>query len=711
MVYDTLQHQESILEEEVSYQNRMEQQRMEYQYEQLYLMQQIQYYEGLFHTDTLTNLIQFAKEEAGATKNATVAAGVKNTYINNNKIDSTGDVIMNDDDVENTTTTVTTTLDTSSSEQQHQCDKEIVKQFLSLHGLDIDAVEDRSKIIAFIQSRMQERTILLEKIQKETKEIQLLRQEYNIQHDLLSNSIPTHIQTLERAATALSKVLYSTTTTTSSSLHTNNNNNMVTAPPTSTDNNNESSTGSFSSVQHMTGTDRIARIQMAQQLSSVPLYTIYQSIQHYFDIVHTNQISSTGNINSGSNRIDYNNSNATLGKVTIDNHLNEVILHLPVLDVAASVATAGSLLNNNKIKKGLMVSIHFAHCTNPIPYITTYCNGCTQLLNQDILLDELFPNDVAMNDTIIQTNNVTHTLSTSQVMKSSHPTTSQSKSNNNTRGKSYLWCNHLAGLYPVPFVAELGEDTNTLHPTTATKIQQQYVSTHIVIHEIHRRIRANATLKYVLHSLCRSRVPTPPLLSLQSETSSSYNYSIIYTDPNWKSQCKLISFTASTTTPTTAFVIPNTTTYNVEIRRNGNVAITAAAVAPVFSCTVQISNTCYPAVVPIWNFTNRPSLASNTMSARTEDVEHSYDTHIAQLAHRVNVDILDMIQKLSETQQGKSELYIDQSNGENITVIQFCEWILVHQLREVMHFVDSLPENSTDPIEYPLYKGRDRQIR
>ena len=682
ILYDTIQHQESILEEEISYQNNLQQQHMEHQYEQVHLLQQIQDYEGLFHT--FPNLIQFAKEEVGPTN--TAAAG------DATRTDDTMEeyVRMKDDDLDDAVVDAAAATTTSPGDHGANRDKEMVQQFLSLHGLNIDSINDRPKIMDFIQTRMHERTELLVKIENATKEIQLLRQEYNLQNDLLTNSIPTHIQTLERAATALSKVLYST-----SSLPTNHHHHTTSDRRSDRGNNIASS----SSVQHMTGTDRQSRILLAQQLSSVPLYTIYQSLQHYFDVVHTqlaNGDISSSNDGSSSSTIDFNNASRTIGKVTIDTHLSEVILHLPVLDVA----TAGTNMvaaSNSKNKKVTMVSIHFAHYTFPIPYVAVYCTGCASILNQDILLDELFPNDVALDDTILPSNSISVSSS--------------------TRGKSYLWCNHLGGLYPVPLPSNTNDSAIHMNSTTATNRQQQHVSTQIVVHELQRRIRANATLKYILHSLCRSRVPTPPLQSFVAGTSSQqYDYSIIYTDPNWKAQCKLISFVATCATPVSAAPCPNTTTYSVEIRRNGNLAITPSAVSPVFSCTVAISNTRYPAIVPIWNFSNGSILSSsstlptiNTQSG--DDLEQNYDTHIAQLAHRVNVNVIDVIQNLSETHSTTSESQTDVSYGENVLVLQFCEWILVHQLREIMHFVDSMLENGSNSMECQSYKGRDRQIR
>ena len=121
-------------------------------------------------------------------------------------------------------------------------------------------------------------------------------------------------------------------------------------------------------------------------------------------------------------------------------------------------------------------------------------------------------------------------------------------------------------------------------------------------------------------------------------------------------------------------------------------------------------------MVPIWDFSNGSSLSSSSTSPAIntqigDDVEQNYDTHIAQLAYRVNVNVLDVIQNLSETHSTTSESQTDVSYGENVLVLQFCEWILVHQLREIMHFVDSIVENSSNSMECQSYKGRDRQIR
>jgi hypothetical protein len=551
-LYAVLHQQNHAYEQQKAKQIQSLRQRMAHEYERQFLLQQIEHYQQ-FDVTVVPNLINLAREEMDA---GTTSAAATNA------------------------------MDVDSPPSAPNADHDLVSAFL---GVPLDDPSQRTHIQAKVQSCIQERNELLQKIQEETTAVQHLKDEFNIKKEILYNALPSHIQTIERATTGLAKILQS------ANPH---------VPP----------------EMAMSGSERIQRLEYAQQLAT-PLYTLFRCLQHFLDTSHAQPKTES--------------SQNAAAKVTVEK--DEVILHLPAPDVAAASPNA-----NATVKKR-MVLIHFSYHASPVPYITVHASGGGTLLNLEILLEELFPNDVALNDTIV----------------ASHA--GQMQLSNHFGGKSYLWCNHLAGLYPLPSIHQPPSDNST-----PSVLQQQHASTRVVMETLQRRIRANATLKHLLHSLQRLHLPVAPpsLLWVSSAGESELKHS---------ASCKLLQFSPI---PQQNSAKSPYTVYQVEIRKT-----TAAISSSALMATVQIASACYPSIPPCWEF---------------QDASGLYSVHLAQLAHRVNQELLESISKL--------QVDDDTLNDRSESVLRFCEWILIYQIREIMLFVDT-------QMEVPgNYHGRDRKI-
>ena len=194
--------------------------------------------------------------------------------------------------------------------------------------------------------------------------------------------------------------------------------------------------------------DRASRLEAAKTLPT-PLYTVFYQLQQYIDLQ--------------TNVADEERMSVSV----LNDASKQVLLQLPVPDVVAKTKSSHK-----------RVTIHFQCAQHTgVPFVTAIASGCGTSLNQDVLLDELFPHDVPISST-----NDTTTIV----------------------GRPYHWCNTLAGLPHVP-----------PDPQTCT------ANTRVIVRELKKRIRANATLKHILHGLQRNHVPAVPHQEKDIATASS----------------------------------------------------------------------------------------------------------------------------------------------------------------------------------------------
>jgi len=360
----------------------------------------------------------------------------------------------------------------------------------------------------------------------------------------------------------------------------------------------------------MIGTERSTRLEHARSLPT-PLYTLFQQLQQYVDQTTSPSLSSSLSASSSKTSgagVSVGVVNAGDKNKASDPH--QVLLQLPVIDVAAGNTSSG----RNK-----RVTIHF-YCfssgdapTGGATFITAAASGCGSTLNQDVLLDELFAKD----------------------SPAPLPVDSSAAA---VPGRPYHWCNYLAGLHLV-------------HPAAPA------ASTRVIMQELRRRIRANATLKHILQSLQRKTVPTPPIDNDVDDEDAKSTYGV-----------KLVSCILDKGKSSTTKEI-----YTVTLRKgSANLCV-----------QVEIHLPRYPSVPPVWslNYTG----GSNDADASL------YDDQLALLERRVNFEALDR--------------FVDTSKEESY------DWVLVRQLREIMQQWESwLEDRSRDSGGSRTRKGRDRAL-
>ena len=354
------------------------------------------------------------------------------------------------------------------------------------------------------------------------------------------------------------------------------------------------------------------------------------------------------------------------------NSNDEVVLQLPVEDVATTTVS----------KKRVAIHFLFQQQATPTPLVTVYAAGCHSTLNQSVLLEELFPGDTAME--MDSTTSTTTTTST--------PTT----------GHAYQWCNFLAGLYPVP-------SSNSNHSTTVLR----RLSTRVVMRELQKRVRANATLKHILHALQRHRVPAIPAVAAAGNDAAPLTCQLAGFAPvpvetssssSWKDGEGSPKNSDGSSRNTT------TTTFQVTLRKGHKS----------WSCHVTVNTVRYPAVPPVWNLCGD---SGNAAGGTKDSSSPLYDNRLAQLQQQVNEDALQRVMMATTPQAGSSST-ADGDDADATTETTpaivvardeddyYCEWILVHQLRQVMQQPWEQPTSNDEDVvpASRKRKGRDRKF-
>lgn len=554
-----------------------------------------------------------------------------------------------------TTATAVATSDTTTAAQS----RTIISQFLQV---DVNDPSKKQVILQKLQQGLKQRAVLEKEVQR--KELALLKTQQDLKaKQVWLRSLATHLTTMERSSQGLVKLMSSNSSSSMSGI------NKAAGAATTI-------TTTTSSVQHMTGAERWQRMELAQKLPP-PLYTLYNLLQHCVDETTTSAINAAARttdptattvttIEDGKIKLlVVKSSSATAGGVGKD----EVVLQLPVLDV-------GTPSNKKRV-----ASIHFCYADAPIPVVTVHATGCSTTLRQDVLLDELFPGDCALDMSVTTTTNTATT----------------------TMGKAYQWSNHLAGLYPTVLAARNSKSSVSPPTTDDGLVPQRKTSTRVVVRELQRRIRANATLQHILYSLQRHHVPVPPLPPVRNSSSripSAATASLDVTGKPTTPSCKLVTFSAvedrsnAATSTTTAGM----TTYQVILVKGPKM----------LQSTVRVHTIRYPAVPPVWSFHCDKEVGKSPL----------YDNRLAQLAHEVNVETLRKIAAVSGTPSAAED--VPQTPTLPVVVVVdeeddaqqlYGEWILVHQLRQVMLDWDSwTEENSVLAAIGRKRKGRERKF-
>lgn len=432
-----------------------------------------------------------------------------------------------------------------TSESKKKSTDDVLLEFLQA---DVHKPQQKQQIIAKLHQELNARGGLERDLKLKQKELEKAKEKLKWKNQLL-DGLPDQLASLERASMPLQKFVLAKSKNTS---------------------------------LRMIGTERRTRLDLAKSLPP-PLYTTFQQLQQYMDCSDSPTDDNISITVTGES--DYNNK--------------QVLLQIPIPDVTSSTSP------NNRPGKRVLIHFHYYADRN---IVTAVASGASTTLNQEILLDELFPGDCPPP---VQT----------------------------TVGRPYYWCNYLAGIHVV------------------IDSSSQQTTTRVIVHELLRRIRANATLKLILHALHRQSVPVPPNSREEQDSKIS-----------GRAACKLASFSLNrkdgADSKDRSSFSSSTKGYTATFRKG-----TASLVAK-----VQLHAACYPATPPVW-----------TLSMENNDL---YDDRFALLERQVNIEALD---RFVQTDQESSY-----------------DWILVYQLREIMRQWDSWLDNESNSDSGRSRKGRDR---
>lgn len=491
------------------------------------------------------------------------------------------------DELHQETTSLTTSTDMTEEQKQTA-----FAQFLG-PNVNVNDPTKKQHIIARLHQELNRRGTLARDVKLKRQELEKIKAELANKRQIL-DSLPDQLSVMERASKPLQKFFglqlqqqNSTTTSTSGSTST-------------------TTTADQQSLR-MIGTERRARLDLARSLPA-PLYTLFQQLQQYMDVEQQQQRSSHGGtgvtVSVGGDKETPADQQQVLLQLPVPDVSTGALLSSTLSTLTASASTTSTTVPaSTSTVRHKRVTIHFYCYTHPAVKITAVASGCGSTLNQDVLLDELFPHDSPKDDTNTNT------------------------SIEDVQGRPYHWCNYLAGLHLV--------DKDCLP-----------ASTRVIVRELQRRIRANATLKYVLQALQRKTMPTPPGMDKTTTTT----------------QVKLVSFVLSKdkeTTTTTQNSSQQQQTYNVTLRKGpANLKV-----------KVQIHVSRYPAVPPVWSLNtsgedDTDTGDNNNTSSNNNILNPLYDDRLALLERQVNLQAL--------------ETFVTPDQEETY------DWILVRQLREVM---------------------------
>lgn len=483
-----------------------------------------------------------------------------------------------------------------------------------LNNANVSNPQEKNDILITLHQHLEGRGILENQLKRKQEELNQLTRQLQVKRDFL-NSLPGHLQTIERASQPLIKFM---------------------------------SKSNNPHINHkMIGKDRLLRLETAQSLAP-PLYTIFTLLQHYkdkIDLTHSNddQVSLEKN--------DTLHSKISLKVIASEKkkdnvHQQQILLQLPVPDYSSSSSIAAT---TNK-----RVSIIFRYYPQ-FSIVTVQANGCGTTLNQDILLDELFPGDTTTSAESLLAAKI-------EMLKQRNDNDIDNSKVIQPTGTPYQWCNVLAGLYQVPTTAVLNDQ----------KEKQTVLvhSTRVVMSELVRRIRVNALLKNLLQSLKRNQIPTPPIESPNDD-------SRLVAESKWK----LVNFAVSKNNDyvdvKTDCNLNNEVTYQVTLQKETELV----------QAEVQLHMSRYPAVPPKWS-----------IILKEEDGMHPlYDARIASLEQNVNIGILERSNDINTIERSSES---------------FCEWILIYQILEIMrHWDDWVEQNisnqNTENSSIRKVKGRD----
>ncbi len=289
-------------------------------------------------------------------------------------------------------------------------------------------------------------------------------------------------------------------------------------------------------------------------------------------------------------------ASSTAPSLEVNKESSRVVLHIPIPTISDRVGVSNSASFGFGMGKK-MVSIVFMYdaVSNRVLAESSADNDMGNLL------DELFPGD------------------TGEMSSSNESATEELLEGT---GRSYNWCNYLAGLYRPP--------------SSQVSQPEMHQSASVVIRILLRRVRAQATLSWILHALSRAPHPLPVHPALKSAPFCHHK----------DSHVKLISWTEDSRSSNE---VSSMEFYRVTLKRRSST----------LSLRVGIDTARYPSVPPTWEFNPEQNAGEESLDC---DKTTFYDEELSSLELRINQDVEQLVLLEDETTY---------------------EWIVAHQLSEI----------------------------
>jgi hypothetical protein len=363
---------------------------------------------------------------------------------------------------------------------------------------------------------------------------------------------------------------------------------------------------SFRNSKKQAGSQRRTCLDLAQSLPK-HLYTLYYQLQSCLDTMEVNTAAAAA---AGEATTEASPS------IEIDNDSTTVVLKIPIPTVSDTTSPSSSTKLRTTKKAAAIVQFSY---NKRWDLVAAHSSADHDMGN---LIGELFPGDTG-------------------VWVSSTTEDDEQASSPRGEGRPYGWCNYLAGLH--------------LPDPSASK-SRQHISTRVVVHALIRRVRATATLHWLLHSLSRKLIPIHPAMkqTLLASSSSGENHSVKIS--NWTEQ-------------------PSSSDDLGGPSQNNNCrifAVTLKRKSATLVVRARVNVERYPSLPPTWEFET-----SNNQEA-LEDLETNqetplYDDRLAGLERRVNQNVEELVVATDDTTY---------------------DWILSHQLAEIAKGWEELQSTS-----------------
>lgn len=338
-------------------------------------------------------------------------------------------------------------------------------------------------------------------------------------------------------------------------------------------------------ASHLLGTERRTNLDLAHSLPK-SLYTLYYLLQSCLDSMEK----------SGEMAAMEESSIAPSLEVNKDSTC--VILNIPIPNISDRMGIS-SMSGFGSVKKMVSITFEYDDESNTVTAASSTEHEMEKVIN------ELFADDTGDMD----------------IGKSDQSATEAPPK---STGRPYNWCNYLAGLH--------------LPPSERVAQPSMHKSATVVIRALVRRVRAQATLSWILHALSRKPHPFPVHPALKD---ASFCH-------NKDSSVKLVSW-AEEQASSTDESLSSEDYFLATLKRKSSI----------LSLRVGIHTARYPSIPPTWELNPEQQRGEDSLD---NDTTALYDDQLSNLERRINQDVDDLVLSTDETTY---------------------DWILSHQISEI----------------------------